>query len=316
MKKKLIMLTLSVVMAAMLVGGCGKDVENTAEETSVEVTETESVAIDNEEDAEQETQTAEGDIITDEEESDAVSVDAEESTVSSEDTKENDTTESLDTTEVTEGSDTTEVTENAEGDNEMTGEYTAEIIAASIPNNNVKMTITTDGFSMCVSICDENVAIMMDLGVSVMEIYSVDQMTYLHGVYEGQDMWSKASGAENLTESYSEDTEEGMQASAIHDISAAVKENKNGKEYDVVTANVDNEAEDGTITANQYSFYIDPQTLQTEYMIYEEEGMVYETKIETIASVELPEGAASAQEIGADEIAMQMLGLMFAGYEE
>lgn len=308
MKKKLMMLTLSVVMAAMLVAGCGKDAEIVTEETSVEVTETESAASDNVEDAEQETETAEEDPITDEEESDAVSVDAEESAVSSEDTKENDTTES---------SDTTETAENADDGSEVVGgEYTAEIIAASIPNNHVKMTITTEGFGMGVSICDENAAITMDLGVSVMEIYSVDQMTYLHGVYEGQDMWSKASGAENLTESYSEDTEEGMQAGNIHNVSAAVKETKNGKEYDVVTANVDNEAEDGTITANQYSFYIDPQTLQTEYMIYEEEGMVYETKIETIASIELPEGAAGAQEIGAEELAMQMLGFMFAGYEE
>lgn len=303
MKKKFVMLTISVLTAVMLVAGCGSEAENVAGDTAV-VTETED---ENTEEMSEEAETAEED-----------SADEEDSAVEDETAEEENEADIEDTPEAdsdavsVEETDVTEETDNA-GAELTDSEYTAEIIAAAIPNNNVKMTIVTEGLEMGVAVCDQDVAITMDLGFSKMDIYSVDKMNYLHGMYEDQEVWMKASGADDLTDSYSEDTEEGMNPENIHNISDAVKENKNGKEYDVVTAEVDVDAQDGSTSVSQYKFYIDPQTQKADYMIYEQEGMTYETTIEAITEIELPEGAQSAEEVGADELAMQMLGFMFAG---
>ena len=312
MKKKFLLLIVSVLSVVLLAAGCGKDEENVVEETAI-VTETEVAEADTKDEELEEG--AEEDISAEDETEDEKTEDADETSKDADNVETTEDTNETESDTVSEDTESDTVTDNAGGEISDT-EYTADIIAASIPNNNVKMTVLTEGFGMGVSVCDQDVAIMMDLGVSKMDIYSVDNMTYLHGVYENQDVWVKASGADDLTEGYSEDTEEGMKAENIHNISAAVKETKNGKEHDVVTAEVDVEAEDGSTSVSQYKFYIDPQTQKTDYMIYEQDEMNYETTIEEITEIELPEEAQTAEEIGADELAMQMFAFMFASAGE
>lgn len=296
MKKKLVMLMMITTVSAFAFAGCGnKEADVVTEDVVVEEA-AEEIAEDMEDEAEDEAEEAA------EEAEDTVVVENE-----------------------ADAEEEVEVNENEAGDGvssvnptlaDFNGEYTAEMIESIIPNDHVKMSMEEQGMKMEVCIVRPNVGIFMDMGGTTITMYTSDEYTYLGGVVEGQEVWYKAKGAENLTEGYTEETGDGIKADEIVSISEVRVESRDGIDYNVVdvkTKQVDDFDEE---METEITLYINPTTGYADYMATAVDGTSYEYVISEIDELTLPEGAANAEEMEADALAFAMLGLMMGSLSE
>lgn len=296
MKKKLVMLMMITTVSAFAFAGCGnKEADVVTEDVVVEEA-AEEMAEDMEDEAEDEAEEA----VEDAEEDTAVEeneADAEASEV--EETKAEDSASEVNPALV-----------------DFDGEYTAEMLEHVIRTDHVKMSMDDQGMKMEICIVQPNVGIFMDLGGTTITMYTSDEFTYLGGVVEGQEVWYKAKGAEELTEGYTEETGDTIKADEITNISEVRVENRDDIDYNVVDVTIKSADDSDDEEETQMTLYINPNTGYADYMATDVDGMTYEYVISELAELTLPEGAANAEEMEADALAFAMLGLMMGSLSE
>lgn len=210
--------------------------------------------------------------------------------------------------------------------------YTLEDLKNVILTDNFQLSTTTNGLNIIIARSGNNVRMSMGCeyeGVDILfDMYAIDNEIYSSMTDEEGNIgyYHASSNAEEVTGMISEDTFE-VDFDSIKSVEYVTTKRYEGKVYDVIKVgtstyelNEDVELEingekvdEEELTYTEY--YINVETKMIEYVMMDDETTGEKTvgKYELITKIELPSEFTSkeVEEVEAEDIASQMLGMMF-----
>ena len=313
MKKKLLTILLATTLVVGTFTGCGAQLTLGGGEsttiTSEETDEEESTEEDAEESTEEES--------AEETEEESTEEASEESTEESEETSEESAEESEDvfeesTLEESEEESSEEAEEDQEvfGDNEWASAYDDYFERDDIMSENVMMTINTsaDGVEMSVIVAVANEVSYMkyDFGVARLDMYGTEDMIYTYAQMGEEEQWSyvPVTSEEEAAEVMQVEENTAFDQDGIESCVYLKEVEENGVTYDVL---------DVVMNGEPAEFYINRETQKIEKFTYSADGADAVCYIEEIDSIEIPSEVSGAVEITEEELATQLLAVLFTG---